>query len=124
MRYVVEEEWAETVDDVARRTHLGLGACGGLRCAARCGAIVAQITGRSPLDGRRMALAFLEAAARRRAPCVGPEQARAEALLAAQIRAQLGAPPAEHGPDRGPLGFEPGRSHSESAASGAERAAE
>ncbi len=91
VRYVVEHEWAQTVDDVSRRTRLGLGSCGGMRCAARCGAIVAQMKGRSPLDGQRMALDFLEMAARRRLSVLGPLQARQEALTLASIRAELGS---------------------------------
>lgn len=96
VRYVVAEELATSVEDVSRRTRLGLGACGGMRCAARCGAIVAQATDRSPEWGRRDALRFLEVAALRRHAAVGPEQARQEALALAQVRAELGsaeAPP-------------------------------
>jgi glycerol-3-phosphate dehydrogenase len=91
VRYVVAEELAENVEDVARRTRLGLGACGGMRCAARCGRIVADMTGRSPDDARRMTLSFLESAARRRLAAVGPVQARQEALALAVLRAELGA---------------------------------
>jgi glycerol-3-phosphate dehydrogenase len=90
VRYAVDSEWARSVDDVARRTRLGLGACGGMRCAARCGAIVAEMTERSPEEGRRLALEFLDGARRRRAPAVGPVQARQEALALASIRASLG----------------------------------
>ena len=90
VRYVVAEELADNVDDVSRRTRLGLGACGGMRCAARCGRIVADMTGRSPDDARRMALNFLETAARRRLAAVGPLQARQEALALASLRSELG----------------------------------
>ena len=55
------------------------------------GAIVAQQTGRSPLDGQRMALDFLETAARRRLSVLGPLQARQEALTLASVRAELGS---------------------------------
>lgn len=92
IRYVVENELATTVDDVSRRTRLGLGACGGMRCAARCGQIVADATGRSPADGARMASEFLARAARRRLSTIGPEQARQEALALGAERALLGAP--------------------------------
>lgn len=95
VRYAVANEWARTVDDVARRTRLGLGACGGMRCAARCGAIVAQMTDRSPAAGRRLALDFLRTAARRRMPVLGPEQAPQEALLHASVQASLGLSRAE-----------------------------
>ena len=109
VRYVIAHEWAQTVDDVSRRTRLGVGACGGMRCAARCGAIVAQMTGRSPLDGQRMALDFLEGAARRRMAAVGPLQARQEALSLASIRAELGSARAIERPsgNLGPTGLGP-----------------
>jgi glycerol-3-phosphate dehydrogenase len=90
IRHVVENEWAQSVDDVSRRTRLGLGSCGGMRCAGRCGAIVAEMTDRSPAVGLRLALEFLEQAGRRRAPAVGPEQARQEALGLAAARSALG----------------------------------
>jgi glycerol-3-phosphate dehydrogenase len=97
IRYVVSNEFARTVDDVARRTRLGLGACGGQRCAARCGRLVASLTKRSPAEGLQMAIDFLSGAARRRAPAVGPDQARQEALNLAALRAQLGRAPGEGG---------------------------
>lgn len=90
VRYVVEQEWAWSVDDVSRRTRLGLGACGGMRCAVRCGQLVAEMTDRSPQEGLRMALAFLQGAARRRLPALGTEQARQEALALASLRSELG----------------------------------
>ncbi|MFO0679850.1 MAG: glycerol-3-phosphate dehydrogenase/oxidase [Polyangiaceae bacterium] len=53
IRHVVREEDATSVADVSRRTRLGLGACGGMRCAIRCGQIVAQERGLAPRDGLR-----------------------------------------------------------------------
>jgi hypothetical protein len=44
-----------------------------------------------------MAETFLSAAARRRAPAVGPDQARQEALTLAALRAQLGRAPSGEG---------------------------
>jgi glycerol-3-phosphate dehydrogenase len=79
------------VDDVARRTRLGLGACGGMRCAARCGQIVAEELGLPPSQGIRQARAFLVRQARTRVVAMGPEQARQEALALASLRATLGA---------------------------------
>ncbi len=90
IRYVVEHELATSVDDVSRRTRLGLGACGGMRCAAPCGALVAELTGRSPEVGRALAVGFLERAAQRRLSVLGPEQLRQEGLALAAQRAQLG----------------------------------
>jgi glycerol-3-phosphate dehydrogenase len=90
VRYVIAHEHARSVADVSRRTRLGLGACGGMRCAARCGSIVAEELGLSPADGLRQALAFLRQQARTRVCALGPEQARQEALSIASLRAQMG----------------------------------
>jgi glycerol-3-phosphate dehydrogenase len=93
VRYVVREELACTVADVARRTRLGLGACGGMRCAARCGQIVASELDLAPSAARAMALEFLDQQARSRVVALGPEQARQEALLSAHVRSSLGTAP-------------------------------
>lgn len=90
VRYVLQNEHARSVADVARRTRLGLGSCGGMRCAARCGQIVAQQLELPPREGMRQALRFLARQAQVRAPALGPEQARQEALSAASVRAELG----------------------------------
>jgi glycerol-3-phosphate dehydrogenase len=92
IRYVVRKEFARTVDDVARRTRLGSGPCGGMRCALRCGAIVASELGLAPREGVEQAREFLLRMARARAVALGPQQARQEALALASIRAQCGLP--------------------------------
>ncbi len=99
IRYTVAHELATSVEDVSRRTRLGLGVCGGVRCAARCGRIVAQMTDRSPRDGLRSARDFLAVQARRRQAAVGPDQARQEALAIAALRAEIGT---ERGHDADP----------------------
>lgn len=91
IRYVAQHELACTVDDVSRRTRLGLGSCGGMRCALRCGAILADAREQSPERGRRSALAFLDGALARRLSIVGPAQARQEALALSVLRSELGA---------------------------------
>jgi len=90
VRHVVRHEMAASVDDVARRTRLGLGACGGMRCAARCGQIVAEERGLEPRQGARLALSFLARQAKTRAVACGSLQAQEEALLLASIRSELG----------------------------------
>lgn len=90
VRHTVRHEWARSVADVSRRTRLGLGACGGMRCAARCGQIVAQELGLSPQDGLRQAARFLVKQSKTRAVALGPEQAQQEALAIASVRAELG----------------------------------
>ena len=98
IHHVVEHELAATVDDVARRTRLGLGACGGFRCAQRCGQIVATKRGLAPEEGRHMAVRFLSSALKRRLPILGPQQARQEALNLAMMRAEWGRPVGSWGP--------------------------
>ena len=90
VRHAVNAEMARSVDDVARRTRLGLGACGGMRCAARCGQIVVEELGLPPSHGAKMARAFLVRQAKARIVAMGPEQARQEALALATMRATLG----------------------------------
>jgi glycerol-3-phosphate dehydrogenase len=90
VRHAVKGELARSVDDVSRRTRLGLGACGGMRCALRCGQIVAEERGLPPRIGREMAVRFLVNKARARVVALGPEQARQEALAIGSIRSELG----------------------------------
>ncbi|MFO0617002.1 MAG: glycerol-3-phosphate dehydrogenase/oxidase [Polyangiaceae bacterium] len=90
VRYAVKHEFARSVDDVSRRTRLGLGACGGMRCAARCGQIVAEERGLPPRFAREQAIRFLLRTARTRVVGLGPDQARQEALAIASARAELG----------------------------------
>jgi glycerol-3-phosphate dehydrogenase len=90
VRYAVKHELARSVDDVSRRTRLGLGTCGGMRCAARCGQIVAEERGLPPRVGREQAVRFLMRSARTRVVGLGPDQARMEALAIASARAELG----------------------------------
>jgi glycerol-3-phosphate dehydrogenase len=90
VRHAVREEMAFTVDDVARRTRLGLGACGGMRCAARCGQIVAEERGLDPHEGLALAREFVTRQAAARIVALGPAQARQEALTLAHLRSSLG----------------------------------
>jgi glycerol-3-phosphate dehydrogenase len=61
-----------------------------MRCAARCGQIVAEERGLTAREGRDMARAFLVRQARSRIVAMSPTQARQEALALAQVRASLG----------------------------------
>jgi len=98
VRYVLNHELARSVADVSRRTRLGLGSCGGMRCAARCGQIVAEELELDPREGMRQALSFLERQALTRSAALGPDQARQEALTIASVRAEIGVG-AEHDGD-------------------------
>jgi glycerol-3-phosphate dehydrogenase len=59
VRYAVKVEHACDVSDVARRTRLGLGACGGMRCAHRAAEIVADERALPPSAAHSMAKRFL-----------------------------------------------------------------
>lgn len=89
-RYVIQHEFVRTVGDLSRRTRLGLGPCGGLHCAVRAGAILAQELGLSPSEGLDQSVDFLRSAAQTRVVALGPHQARQEAVLVAIMRANLG----------------------------------
>jgi glycerol-3-phosphate dehydrogenase len=91
VRHAVHEEMARTTEDVARRTRLGLGACGGMRCAVRCGQILAEELGLSPLEAIRDSRRFLVRQAKMRVVAMGPDQARQEVLALAHLRATLGS---------------------------------
>jgi glycerol-3-phosphate dehydrogenase len=90
IRFVVRNEFARSVCDVSRRTRLGLGPCGAMRCALRCSAIVAEELGMEPAEGVEQARSFLMRMARARVVGMGPAQARQEALAIASIRSQCG----------------------------------
>ena len=61
-----------------------------MRCAARCGQIVAEELELSPREGMRQSLSFLLQKAQGRAVGLGPEQARQEAFAIAAVRSELG----------------------------------
>jgi glycerol-3-phosphate dehydrogenase len=109
VRYAVRHELARTVADVSRRTRLGLGACGGMRCAARCGQIVAEERELPPREGMRQALSFLIQKAQTRAVALGPEQAQQEALAIAAVRAAIGFDLGEEAPWAGSVVAAEGR---------------
>ena len=62
-----------------------------MRCAARCGQIVAEELHLPPREGLRQASRFLLQRAQARVVALGPEQARQEAFAIAAVRAELGA---------------------------------
>jgi len=90
VRHAITAEMARTVEDVGRRTRLGLGACGGMRCAVRCGQILEQELDLPAGTGLVQAKRFLIRQARARTVAMGPAQARQEALLLAEMDATMG----------------------------------
>jgi glycerol-3-phosphate dehydrogenase len=90
VRHVCRHEHARTLSDVARRTRLGLGACGGMRCAHRAAQIVAAEHGLPARSVHRMARDFLTERYLSRLPGLDGVQVRQEELLAARYQAAGG----------------------------------
>lgn len=74
VRYVVREEWARTVGDVARRTRLGLGPCAGGRCARAAAEVVAEERGLDVWAAVDLAREFERETWPWRAPVLDPDQ--------------------------------------------------
>ncbi|MBK8171691.1 MAG: glycerol-3-phosphate dehydrogenase/oxidase [Sandaracinaceae bacterium] len=85
VRHACREEGARTLEDVSRRTRLGLGACGAMRCAHRGAQIVAQETGQPPREAHAMAARFLLDRYQNRAVGIGGAQVLQEELLASRF---------------------------------------
>lgn len=86
VRWAAKHEYARTLQDVARRTHLGYGACGGTDCALAGAVIAGEVLGWSPGEVRAQAADLLRARQKSRLPAIGDKQARAEALTMAALR--------------------------------------
>ena len=86
VRWAVREEMAQSCEDVARRTRLGLGPCGAMRCAGKCAQIVAQETGRSAAWARQETRDFLAERFLARRPALDGDQMRQEELAIARHR--------------------------------------
>jgi glycerol-3-phosphate dehydrogenase len=87
VRHACREEGARTLEDVARRTRLGLGACGAMRCAHRGAQIVAEENGYAPREAHLLAARFLVERYQSRAMAIDGAQAQQEELLAARFGA-------------------------------------
>jgi glycerol-3-phosphate dehydrogenase len=87
IRYAVKVEGARTLQDVARRTNLALGPCGGVECALAAAVIAGESLGWSPAEVRAQAADLLRARRKSRLPAIGAAQARAEGTIDAALRA-------------------------------------
>jgi glycerol-3-phosphate dehydrogenase len=90
IRHVVAHEFARSVDGVSRRTRLGLGPCGGVRCVARCAQIVADERELAPETALRDGLRFFHEQSRKRVPVLNPAQAPQEAFARSAYAALAG----------------------------------
>jgi glycerol-3-phosphate dehydrogenase len=90
VRHVCRHEHARTLSDVARRTRLGLGACGGMRCAHRAAQIVSRERDLPASAAHRMARDFLTERYLSRLPGLDGVQVRQEELLASRYQASGG----------------------------------
>lgn len=91
VRHAIRHEWARTPGDVMRRTRLGTGPCGGLRCAYRVAVLLARELGRTPAWADAAARRFLEERLRSRRPALFGPGARAEAINALDLAGQMPA---------------------------------
>jgi len=90
VRYACRAHGARSIADVSRRTGVGRGACGGLRCAHRAAEVVRAEVGPAGRSPREASLAFTADLFRGRAPFLRAEDlAREEVLLARQVAAGL-----------------------------------
>lgn len=78
--YSVRNEWARTLDDVRRRTRLGMGPCQGSHCTGSAGGFVAKTAGASAAQAHTDLLEFLQRRWQGRIPVLTGEQLRQEAL--------------------------------------------
>lgn len=83
--HIVLHERARTLGDVMRRTRLGTGPCGGVRCAHRAAQALARALGRDPAWAENEAMRFLTQRFRSRRPVLGGFQARVDALNATYL---------------------------------------
>jgi glycerol-3-phosphate dehydrogenase len=59
VRYACQHEWVRTLDDLARRTRIAVGRCGGVDCVQRAALIAAEELGWSERDARLHAESYL-----------------------------------------------------------------
>jgi glycerol-3-phosphate dehydrogenase len=94
VRYAVRKLWARTMDDLRRRTRVGLGPCQGTSCGPRVAAILAEELGLSVDAEVEMAAAFDAERRRGMAPSLTGAQTVQEALRQAVRRSAGGWKPA------------------------------
>ncbi len=86
VRYAVRHEGARTLQDIARRTNLAYGPCGGAECALPAAVLAGAELGWSAAEVRAQAADLLRARRKTRLASIGPSQARAEAMVDAALR--------------------------------------
>jgi glycerol-3-phosphate dehydrogenase len=78
--YTVRCEWARTLDDVRRRTRLGMGPCQGSHCTGAAAGFIAGASSASTAHAHADLLEFLQSRWRGRVPVLEGEQLRQEEL--------------------------------------------
>jgi glycerol-3-phosphate dehydrogenase len=84
--YAVRHEGARTLQDIARRTNLAYGPCGGAECALPAAVLAGAELGWSAAEVRAQAADLLRARRKTRLASIGASQARAEAMVDAALR--------------------------------------
>ncbi len=98
VRHACEHEFVRTLADLARRTRLGTGACGGMRCALPAAVACGEVLGWDAARVRREAAALVAARYRSALPGMQGDQLAQWAVHAAAWRS-LGLDPAALGVD-------------------------
>jgi glycerol-3-phosphate dehydrogenase len=83
--YAIKTEGARTLQDVARRTNLAYGSCGGTDCAFAAAVIAGELLGWNTTEIRDQAAELIVMRRRSRMPAIGVAQARAESLVDAAL---------------------------------------
>lgn len=94
IRHAVRMEHARDVSDVGRRTCLGHGACGGMRCAHRAAEVICAERALPPSEAHAMTRRFLMERWRERMPALDPSSLAQEELAHARwVSASAGVDP-------------------------------
>jgi glycerol-3-phosphate dehydrogenase len=83
IRYAITHEWARTLDDVRRRTRLGMGPCQGCHCTKIAAGVLVDERGEPAKRGHQEVLDFLQERWKGREPVLTGAQLRQEELLRA-----------------------------------------
>jgi glycerol-3-phosphate dehydrogenase len=90
VRYAIRKLFARTLDDVRRRTRLGMGPCQGSTCAPRAAALLAEELGLEPGAADRLLAEFIRERRRGRLAVMGHGGAAQEELIRSAERGLAG----------------------------------
>lgn len=80
IRYCIRNEWAYTIDDLRRRTRLGMGPCQGMRCASTAAAVLGYELGWNSVKIKEETVNFLQERWKGKRPLLDGDQIAQEEL--------------------------------------------